>query len=47
VSPIFGQTAFPGLLSLAKNLQQQQNNVKSQPTMMMIIRIAYIASLLS
>jgi hypothetical protein len=28
--PIFGQTAFPELLSLAKNLQQQQqNNVKS------------------
>jgi hypothetical protein len=47
VSPIFGQTAFPGLLSLAKNLQQQQqNSVKSQPTMMMI-KIADIASLLS
>jgi hypothetical protein len=27
---IFGQTAFPGLLSLAKNLQQQQYNVKSR-----------------
>jgi hypothetical protein len=49
VSPIFGQTAFPGLLSLAENLQQQQNSVKSQPTMMMMIMIiiAYIASLLS
>jgi hypothetical protein len=49
MSPIFGQTASPGLLSLAKNLQQQQNSVKSQPTMMMMIMIitAYIASLLS
>lgn len=46
VTNIFGQTAFPDLHSLAKNLQQQQNNVRSQPTMMMMI-IAHMASLLS
>jgi hypothetical protein len=47
VTNISGQTAFPGLLSLAKNLrQQQQNNVKrSQPTMMvmMMMIIAHMA----